>query len=838
MIHRLTITLVCLLLATVMAGKRQDEGQHGRHPRFSAKHYGSGQGVSYPGVNCLAQDADGFIWFGSNAGLTRFDGAHLHTFPMPEGNNDDGAFARQPRTMAADGDGRLWVGTKRGIFIFDTRRLLFTKLTDPLVPENWFVRRMALDPKHHCLLADGDGHAVGIDLKTQRVTALTEAELAQRWPRWSGEVDPDALSNIDFGGRHSNIRCALTDREGGLWMGSFFDGLFYCDTTGRGFIHIEAEERHNLIVRNIVRTDDGLLVVATENAGIFRLTDDGEGWQLQALDLGFQGRRLQRNIQSLTPDRDGHTLWIGTIEAGIYRCELLPAPRLTAHFSPADGTLADRRVACALQSADGTLWAGTLGGLFMLRPDGTKFETVEGVQEGFIHALAETADGSVWVGALDTPLRRLVPDKDGRWKVHEGGLAHSCVTSLHVMPDGTLLAGTDSRGVWKCVMNKSSRQGGLPTFEPTELSYDVLGSSVNTMLTDADGRLWVSTFNGLFCHDAEGGYTLHFAERDGLPTNFFNYASALLLSDTIAVWGTYQGLVASNPRSYTLSGERLHPFFTRIYAAGRYTTETDRVQLNYDAAELLIDFAVPVYRRAAAVWYRYRLRGGSSRAWILVQGGEQSIRLEHLPHGTYQLELQASFDPSRWDGDVATLHIDVHPPFWLTPWAWILYMILATCTVWAVIVIWLQRRERLKLRRQIERLLQNQELLRNAPQLSPYALIKDIAPTDRRNEWLERVDAFLESNLYNHSLGVDLVAEHMAMSNSTLYRRMKSVTSLSPNEYIRLFRLKRAAQMLRQEGMAIREVSDALCFSSVAYFTNCFSQQFGVTPGEYLKVKN
>ena len=153
--------------------------------------------------------------------------------------------------------------------------------------------------------------------------------------------------------------------------------------------------------------------------------------------------------------------------------------------------------------------------------------------------------------------------------------------------------------------------------------------------------------------------------------------------------------------------------------------------------------------------------------------------------------------------------------------------------------IWRHRVERDALRQQIAHLLENQELMRSTPQMSPYDLIKDIAPKNQKgDDFMKRVDDYLEDHVTDNQLGVDTISVHMNMSNSTFYRRMKSATSLSPNEYIRLYRLKKAALLLRQEGKSIREVSEMLCFSSVAYFTNCFSRQFGITPGEYERGKN
>ena len=65
----------------------------------------------------------------------------------------------------------------------------------------------------------------------------------------------------------------LTDSEGGLWIGSFYEGLFYVNTSGSRFRHVTLEDSHPLVVRPIVKADDGSIFVGTENSGLFSLTN-------------------------------------------------------------------------------------------------------------------------------------------------------------------------------------------------------------------------------------------------------------------------------------------------------------------------------------------------------------------------------------------------------------------------------------------------------------------------------------------------------------------------------------------------------------------------------------
>ena len=80
---------------------------------------------------------------------------------------------------------------------------------------------------------------------------------------------------------------------------------------------------------------------------------------------------------------------------------------------------------------------------------------------------------------------------------------------------------------------------------------------------------------------------------------------------------------------------------------------------------------------------------------------------------------------------------------------------------------------------------------------------------------------------------MDDMAESLNMSRSSFYRKMKGVLDLSPNEYLRIERLKRAAQLLKEDESRINEICYMVGFSSSSYFSKCFLKQFGVLPKDF-----
>ena len=101
-------------------------------------------------------------------------------------------------------------------------------------------------------------------------------------------------------------------------------------------------------------------------------------------------------------------------------------------------------------------------------------------------------------------------------------------------------------------------------------------------------------------------------------------------------------------------------------------------------------------------------------------------------------------------------------------------------------------------------------------------------------EWLAKVDAIIYANLSSIGFSVQQLADEMYVSRSNLQRKLKSLTDMTPNEYIRLIRLKKAAELLLSDKYRINEVSYMCGFNTASYFTSCFFKQFGILPKEFI----
>ena len=114
---------------------------------------------------------------------------------------------------------------------------------------------------------------------------------------------------------------------------------------------------------------------------------------------------------------------------------------------------------------------------------------------------------------------------------------------------------------------------------------------------------------------------------------------------------------------------------------------------------------------------------------------------------------------------------------------------------------------------------------------------KNISITSADALFLERVEAAIEQNLSSPEFGVPQLQDFLAMSKTQFHRKLKALTDHAPGEFLREYRLKRASQLLEQEGGNITEIAFAVGFGSLSYFTRSFKELYGLSPSEYAQHK-
>jgi two-component system cell cycle response regulator len=136
---------------------------------------------------------------------------------------------------------------------------------------------------------------------------------------------------------------------------------------------------------------------------------------------------------------------------------------------------------------------------------------------------------------------------------------------------------------------------------------------------------------------------------------------------------------------------------------------------------------------------------------------------------------------------------------------------------------------------QVSSLIKNRNKIKAYFLNSPLIHLKSMAHTKADEIFLEKLQHNINVNLNNPDLDVERLAESMNVSRPTLYRKIKSISDLSPNELINLARLKKAASLLNEGILKIYEISEMVGYSSQTHFGRNFSKQFGMSPSDYMR---
>ena len=139
------------------------------------------------------------------------------------------------------------------------------------------------------------------------------------------------------------------------------------------------------------------------------------------------------------------------------------------------------------------------------------------------------------------------------------------------------------------------------------------------------------------------------------------------------------------------------------------------------------------------------------------------------------------------------------------------------------------------LKTNIANLFKNKEISYRQFMNKPLTHYNSMTVSKIDQEYMDKVHDFIMKHIAETDLNIENLTIQLGTSKSSLYRKLKANTGLSINEYIRLCRLKQAAELLSSQKYKINEVAFMTGFSSPSYFATCFQKQFNITPSEFVK---
>jgi diguanylate cyclase (GGDEF)-like protein len=529
------------------------------------QNYGPDQGLPPVLPTALAQDADGFLWVGTQSALIRWDG---YRFRIYDATTDGAARGLPPGWIDAlhtDAAGVLWVGTEaNGLARYDRNADRF--IPTPLGP--------ARNPSRHIAAIVDDGRGgiwVGTDeglyqiargvsrnhLPGERIRALLVDRQGRLWigkdkglARWNpGSKAPTPVSIPGEEANDIQVSALFEDADGRIWIGTTQHGLYSIDPgdqavrpfdggdstgwtprTGR-ISAIAAAGEHEIWVG--MRTD-GIVAINTATHQIRRIRHD----QLVPNSLSHD------DVWAMMSDRAG-SVWIGDVAGLSYH------PREAGNALAVFGDtrrpngVTDPDVSAVLPTTDGRIWLGFLSGganiidpivgrVARLRPDPAHPDTA--LPRDTVAALAEAADGAVYIGTARGLYRANRRGSDLKLFRPPGRDPRGSVRALLVDGASLWIGGPD--GLWRTPIGA----GAPATIGPRDFLRRLSNLNVYSLLAGAKGELWIGQASGLDRLDIASGAieTIRVA-----PAGSPGLVSTLLTGPKGRLWvGTFGGGIA------------------------------------------------------------------------------------------------------------------------------------------------------------------------------------------------------------------------------------------------------------------------------------------------------
>jgi PAS domain S-box-containing protein len=504
MLHKLRAFLV--IAAILFASPLLALDPSGAITQYGLSVWTTDNGLPQSSVNAIAQTKDGYLWFGTQEGLARFDGARFTIFDK---RNTPALETHHVNALLVARDGTLWIARNGGLTSYKDGKFRSYSQKDGLT--DGFLWSLAEGPdgsiwmatysRGLCRLHDGKftSYTVHDGLPSDSIWTVYIAHDGSLWAGTNG----GGLSHFANGrftnystanGLANNIVWSVhQDRADDLWIGTN-DGLNRLHE-GKLTRFTTADGLSNNAVKVIRQDRDGNLWIGTDGGGLNRYVNG------KFTSFGLQQGLSDSSVMSLYEDLEG-SLWAGTSAAGVD--QLRPGKFVT--ISKSEGLSSDL-VWAVREAADGALLMATNSG-FSRWKDGVMHNLFapHDLSSNVVRAVLEDRDGGIWLGTGDG-LNRF---ENGKHTVYRtsSGLSHDMIRSLSQDRAGNIWIGT--------------RGGGLDRFRDGVFTvYDTSNGLANNVVAsideDADGALWVATNGGLSV--LKDGRFRNYTTREGLSSD-------------------------------------------------------------------------------------------------------------------------------------------------------------------------------------------------------------------------------------------------------------------------------------------------------------------------------
>ncbi|MGZ3885539.1 MAG: two-component regulator propeller domain-containing protein, partial [Bacteroidia bacterium] len=472
----------------------------------------------------------------------------------------------------------------------------------------------------------------------------------------------------------NTVRAIVEDKKGNIWFGTYGDGLIGYD--GKTFTHYtENEGLPSGFIKTVLADRNDNIWMGTEGSGVIKY--DGRSFTNYTSDQGLSGDY----IIAIYEDKAGN-IWFGSDGEGVSRYD-----GQSFKTYKEEGGLCYNTVQAIMQDKSGKMWFGTDGG-GACSFDGEFFKYYsekQGLSSDYVRSIVEDKEGNIWFG-------------------------------------------TDGKGL--CKLDKSSLSGRRARFERFTTQDGLSNNVIKSILEDAKtGNLWVATEKGLNYLDLNLGAAkdssqkksvqVHiFTSANGLKANNFMNNSALIDRNHHAWWGNGKALSTLDLNTFKISEDiphlqlnaiELEQTYIDFYAladslksghpmvvgdvtkkslggvtfsgvAGFYNYP-ENLELPYNINHLTFHFSALEWSAPDKIRYQYMLQG-LDKDWSPPTTDNKAL-YSNLPSGDYVFKIKATGLSQKWTNEFE-YRFSIHPPWWKTWWAYILYVALSAGVLYIV----------------------------------------------------------------------------------------------------------------------------------------------------------
>lgn len=884
MLRVLTYIIMCVLAAL---------GAAAGEPFCRIVTYDENSGLSQHLVKQIVEDADGMMWFATWNGINRFDGYEFVSL-RPEVNDDVRRYSSRFRDLKLSSAGNLWCRIDDKIVSLDTRSYRFDDFHSQL--EKKFGRRFEMSRwwqtiADELVIECADGSFIIVPEK-----APENARLATQAP--SAPLRSPGNRAFARLGAYDNLAYSRSDPDGTLWAVTR-DGLVisadsltaplktladlglgdgsarYCTTDSEGNVWIVSSKgAHALTLDRLpfarVNDTDGETLIAIFKDSKSRVwTADRNRLTVKIYDsgmkrpayLGADGSLSERfasfgsPVYSVCETPDGN-IWLGSKPDGLFRLTPSGAGYRVSKIAP--GNVYD-----ITMDKKGRLWVATLGdGVMIIENPAGDSPVTRRLNErpGYPKAanacrkLTSLGDSLMLVattgGLLSVNIDR--PDDMRLFTTVPGDLESlGCIAIMDILPrnDGSILLATESDAV---NVARKDAEGRLRFSQLPSLPSSPSEVALSISEADTRGGLLVVSHNLVYTLDSVGNTRV--LSRSFWHDNVrFRECRPVRLDDGKWVFGLEDGLIVSDLAGSGSAPRSLRPAFTSVSIENRpdslLPAFSRRIVLTKDERNLSLRFSALAHSGLDDIVYESRIDDGD---WTRT-GRDHSITLLDLEPGTFTLEVRASDLSGRRKSETVTILITVQPKWHETPAAQILFGLLVGLAIFLAIRLWLyvrgiKRKQRETLEAYMSLLAKNMKDRSeeaagddvSAPQPSPILADEGKKPalTDADRQFMDKIVDYVNSHLSDPEAGVDAMAEAAMVSRSGLSRKMRSLTGVSPADFLKQARLSHAATLLLTTTLSVKEIAFDCGFADLNYFGKCFKSAYTLSPNVYRKKPN